>query len=52
MPCSEGKARRLLKRGKAKVVSVDPFTIRLTECYGTAIQDIVLGIDKGKYFLE
>jgi hypothetical protein len=47
MPCTEGKARRLLKRGKAKVVSVDPFTIRLVECYGTACQEVTLGIDSG-----
>jgi hypothetical protein len=47
MPCSEGKARRLLKQGKAKIVSVNPFTIRLTRCYGTASQKITLGIDSG-----
>lgn len=47
MPCSEGKARRLLKQGKAKVVTIYPFTIQLRECYGTARQEVTLGIDKG-----
>lgn len=27
MPCSSGKARRLLKQNKAKVVKKEPFTI-------------------------
>lgn len=47
MPCSEGKARRLLKQGKAKIVTISPFTIRLTECYGTAKQQTTIGIDAG-----
>ena len=47
MPCSEGKARRLLKQGKAKVVTVSPMTIRLTHCYATAKQPVFVGIDKG-----
>ena len=47
MPCSEGKARRLLKEGKAKVISIDPFTIQLKNCYGTATQPTSFAIDPG-----
>jgi len=47
MPTNNAKARKLLKQGKAKVVTVKPFTIQLL--YGTACytQDITLGIDSG-----
>jgi 5-methylcytosine-specific restriction endonuclease McrA len=47
MPCTAGKARRLLKKGKAKVVNLTPFTIQLL--YGSSgyKQDITLGIDAG-----
>jgi len=47
MPCTAGKARRLLKQGKAKIVSLTPFTIQLP--YGSSgyKQDITLGIDAG-----
>ena len=34
MPCSNRKARLLLKSKKAKIVSYKPFTIRL--CYGNS----------------
>lgn len=33
MPCSNRKARLLLKDGKAKIYQYDPFTIQL--CYAT-----------------
>ena len=47
MPCSPGKARRLLKFGEAKVVSRKPFTIQLPKTKGTAKQPITLGVDAG-----
>ena len=47
MPCTPGKARRLLKQGKAKVVCMTPFTIQLL--YGSSgyKQDVTAGIDAG-----
>ena len=47
MPCSPKKARRLLKRGKAKVIRREPFTIQLL--YGSSgyTQEITLGVDSG-----
>ena len=47
MPCSPGKARRLLKQGKATMVKKTPFTIQLV--YGSSgyKQSITLGIDAG-----
>jgi len=46
MPCSPGKARRLLKK-KARVVTCKPFTIQLL--YGSSgyKQSIILGVDAG-----
>lgn len=47
MPCTAGKARKLLEQGKAKVVSLTPFAIQLL--YGSSgyKQEITLGIDAG-----
>ena len=47
MPCKPGKARKLLKQGKATVEKHMPFTIRLT--YGSSgyKQPITFGIDVG-----
>lgn len=47
MPCSEAKARRLLKAGKAKVKKRTPFTIQLL--YGSSgyKQTVILGVDAG-----
>ena len=47
MPCSQRKARLLLKEGKAKVVQREPFTIQLL--YGSTgyKQDITIGVDTG-----
>lgn len=47
MPCSAGKARRLLKEGKAKVVSREPFTVKLL--YGSSgyKQEVKLIVDAG-----
>lgn len=48
MPCSPGKARRLLKSNKAKVIRFMPFTIQLTECYATAVEALAGGLDPGE----
>ena len=47
MPCSPCKARKLLKKGDAKVVHLTPFTIKLLRPSGGAIQQITLGVDSG-----
>ena len=47
MPCSPGKARLLLKEGKARVVQRTPFTIQLTIATGETKQPIALGVDSG-----
>jgi len=47
MPTTPRKARKLLKAGKAKVVSRTPFVIRLLYTTGENKQEIVLGIDAG-----
>ena len=51
MPTNPGKARHLLKEGKAKVIQRKPFTIQLL--YGSSgyKQDITLGIDAGYSFV-
>lgn len=47
MPCTEAKARKLLKQNRAKPVKREPFTIQLLfECENQT-QDITLGIDAG-----
>ena len=47
MPCHPSKARKLLKKDKAEIVSYKPFTIRLK--YGSSgyTQKTTLGIDTG-----
>jgi 5-methylcytosine-specific restriction endonuclease McrA len=47
MPCSPGKARKLLSSQKAKVVCKSPFTIRLL--YGSSgyKQEVIAGMDTG-----
>ena len=47
MPCTQRKARLLLKQGKAKIVGYKPFTIQLTYATGEAKQAIHVGIDEG-----
>ncbi|MDA8142369.1 MAG: RNA-guided endonuclease IscB [Thermoplasmatales archaeon] len=47
MPTSPGKARRLLKSGKARVISSNPFTIQLLYATGETKQPVTLGIDAG-----
>src|SRR5438128_8152530 len=47
MPCSERRARLLLERGKAVVHRRYPFTIRLKERVGGAVQAVRLKVDPG-----
>ena len=47
MPCSNPIARLLLKQGKAKVKSREPFTIKLTYETTGYTQDLTLGVDTG-----
>jgi 5-methylcytosine-specific restriction endonuclease McrA len=47
MPMTPGKARKLLKEGKAKVVQRTPFTIQLLYATGETKQDVTLGVDAG-----
>ncbi len=47
MPTSPRNARRLLKEGRAKVVSSNPFTIQLSYATGETKQPAKLGIDPG-----
>ncbi len=47
MPCSEKRARLLLQRGRAVVVRLYPFTIRLKDRIGGATQPVRLKLDPG-----
>lgn len=47
MPCSQRKARILLKHKKAKIVNYKPFTIQLTYPTEEAKQEVIIGIDEG-----
>lgn len=47
MPCTQRKARLLLKEGKAKIYKYNPFTIQLTIPTGESKQDCHVGIDTG-----
>lgn len=47
MPCSQRKARLLLKEKKAKIISYNPFTIQLLYATGETFQECSLGIDSG-----
>lgn len=47
MPCSQRKARLLLKQKKAKIVGYKPFTIQLCYATGEARQAITIGVDEG-----
>src|SRR5438105_1438877 len=49
MPCSEKRARLLLERGKAVVHRRYPFTIRLKERVGGAVQPVRLTLDPGAH---
>ena len=47
MPCSEAKARKLLRAKKAHIVDYCPFTIQLDFDCENKTQDITLGVDAG-----
>ncbi|MBK1650618.1 RRXRR domain-containing protein, partial [Rhabdochromatium marinum] len=47
MPCTEKRARLLLKRGRAVVVRLAPFTIRLKDRIGGKTQPLRLSLDPG-----
>ena len=47
MPCSQRKARLLLKEGKAKIIGYKPFTIQLLQATGETIQEVHFGVDTG-----
>lgn len=47
MPCSEKRARLLLERGRAVVVKMYPFTIRLKDRIGGDTQSLRIKIDPG-----
>ncbi len=51
MPCNAIKAKKLLKKGRAKVISLSPFTIQLTYNSSKYLQDISLGIDVGSKYI-
>lgn len=45
------KVRELRKQGLAKVVSYDPFTIKMLYDVGTETQDLIMGIDSGTSYI-
>ena len=47
MPCSEAKARHLLKQHRARRVRNTPFTIRLRSVVDGHVQPVSLGVDPG-----
>jgi len=47
MPCHPARARKLLKAGRARVVRVIPFTIRLTDMSQGAMQPVRIKISPG-----
>lgn len=47
MPCSQRKARLLLRENKAMIYKYHPFTIQLTYATGETKQDCHIGIDTG-----
>ena len=51
MPCSQRKARILLRQKKAKIVDYKPFTIQLTIATGEAKQEVTIGIDEGARYI-
>ena len=51
MPCSQRKARLLLKQKRAKIVGYKPFTIQLCYATGEAKQAITIGVDEGARYV-
>ncbi len=50
MPCTEKRARLLLDRGRALVVKMYPFTIRLKDRIGGELQPLRIKLDPGSKF--
>ena len=50
MPCSEKRARLLLNRGRAVIVKMYPFTIRLKDRVGGEVQPIRIKLDPGSRY--
>ncbi|NGX34978.1 MAG: hypothetical protein K1060chlam1_01344 [Candidatus Anoxychlamydiales bacterium] len=51
MPSKPRKAKMLLKKGEAKVIKLDPFTIQLTNRTSRYTQKISLGVDAGTKYI-
>ena len=51
MPCTQQKARILLKQKKAKIICYKPFTIQLLYPTGEATQPVNIGVDEGAVFI-
>ncbi|MHB1811993.1 MAG: RNA-guided endonuclease IscB [Thermoplasmataceae archaeon] len=51
MPTTPGKARKLLKQNKARVISPSPFTIQLLYATGETKQPVRLGTDSGYKYI-
>lgn len=51
MPCSNKKARMLLKENKAKIIQYNPFTIQLLYPTGETVQKCNLGVDTGAKYI-
>jgi hypothetical protein len=51
MPCSNKKARQLLKEKKAEIVLYNPFTIRLLYATGETNQEVNIGVDTGAKYI-
>jgi 5-methylcytosine-specific restriction endonuclease McrA len=51
MPCKSRKARHMLKKGEAHVISLNPFTIKLNFDCTESVQVCTLGIDTGFKFV-
>lgn len=47
MPCSDCKARHLIKSNRADIVDLTPFTIRLRFAVSDITQPVTLGVDAG-----
>ena len=51
MPCSQRKARLLLKENKARIIGYKPFTIQLTFPTGESTQEVHVGVDTGAKYI-
>ena len=51
MPCTQRKARILLKQERAKIFSYKPFAIQLLYPTGETVQEISIGVDEGARFI-